>query len=205
MSSIRAAAAGPVRGALVVIPAHGTIVAFKTISLDKTNQLGVPGATRRERTPILRLEKQQVVGNKVLSQLLDIWTEASENTGLDFVEVYPIGSGSMSRQQGRATLAFLNRRPRGLRQRELVAHALQPAFDLLEEAGGGETIEGAVVEAEGEVHHRADADHVVHDDRTFDDRLGRDDRDLGLDQDRGGGDRAEGAGVVDGEGAAGDV
>jgi hypothetical protein len=50
-------------------------------------------------------------------------------------------------------------------QGKLLVHTFQPAFDLLEEAGGGETVEGAMVEAEREVHHRADADHVVYGNR----------------------------------------
>ena len=90
-------------------------------------------------------------------------------------------------------------------QRQIVIHPLQPAFDLLEEAGGGEAVQRAVIEAEREVHHRADRDHVVDHDRALDDRFGRQDRDLRLDQDRRRDDRAEGAGIVDGEGAAGDV
>src|SRR5262245_26760231 len=46
---------------------------------------------------------------------------------------------------------------------EIVVHALQPAFDLLEEAGRGKTVEGAMVEAEREVHHRPDRNHVADD------------------------------------------
>src|SRR5687768_17524436 len=50
----------------------------------------------------------------------------------------------------------------------LIIYALQPALDLLQEASGGQAVEDPVVDAEREVHHRADRDHLADHDRALD-------------------------------------
>src|SRR5215212_3119778 len=93
------------------------------------------------------------------------------------------------------TLAYLAFRP----------VSLEPALDGVQELERGAAVEDAVVEGDLQVHHAADGDGVVNDDRTLDDRFGREDRRLRV-VDNGRGDHAsQGAGVVDGEGATRDV
>ena len=87
-------------------------------------------------------------------------------------------------------------------KRQVVADVLEPGSHLLEETRCGEAVQRAVIDAQREVHHRADRDHVVDHDRPLDDRLGREDRRLRLNQDRRRDERAKCARIVQRKGAA---
>src|SRR5215207_8289245 len=99
---------------------------------------------------------------------------------------------------------------RGLLCRNLAYPALgpvglEPGLDRVEELEGGAAIEYAVVEGDLHVHHAAYGDGVVYHDGTLDDGFRGEYRRLRV-VDNGRRDHTtEGAGVVDGEGAARDV
>src|ERR671916_2035511 len=83
--------------------------------------------------------------------------------------------------------------------------AFEAALDGVQEPEGGAAVEDAVVEGDLEVHHAPDGDGVVDHHRALDDGLGLEDGGLRVVDDRGGGDAAQGSGIVDGERAAGEV
>src|SRR5215210_2383469 len=83
--------------------------------------------------------------------------------------------------------------------------SLQTALDRVQELERGTAVEDAVVEGDLQVHHAAYGDGVVYHDGTLDDGFRREYRRLRV-IDYGRRDHTtEGAGVVDGEGAARDV
>src|SRR6266480_1351778 len=82
---------------------------------------------------------------------------------------------------------------------------LDAGLYVLEKSRRRQAVDDAMVEGHREVHDRANPDHVTHHDRAPADRLGAENRGLGLVDDGLARDRAESAGVVQGEGAAAHV
>src|SRR5918997_223821 len=87
----------------------------------------------------------------------------------------------------------------------LRAVCFEAAFDRVEEAQCRPAIEDTVVEGDLQVHHAPDGYGAVHDDRPPDNRRGLQDGRRRVVRDRRGGNAPQSAGVVDREGAAGDV
>src|SRR5215211_5857336 len=87
----------------------------------------------------------------------------------------------------------------------LRAVGFQPPLDRVQEAQGDATIQDAVVEGDLQVHHAADGDGVVHDDRSFHDGFGREYRRLRVVDDRDGDHGAKSARVVHRERPSRDV
>src|SRR5215211_8927878 len=87
----------------------------------------------------------------------------------------------------------------------LRALGFQPPLDRVQEAQGDATIQDAVVEGDLQVHHAADGDGVVHDDRSFHDGFGREYRRLRVVDDRDGDHGAKSARVVHRERPSRDV
>src|SRR5438093_2635877 len=82
---------------------------------------------------------------------------------------------------------------------------LDAGLHVVEKSRRRQAVDDAMVERHGEVHDRANPNGVTDHDRAPADRLGAQDRGLGLVDDGLARDRAEGAGVVQREGAAAHV